>query len=113
MSISSNKNYTSKKEDSIQGLYYKNLSGKTYSEPLPPMEIKKLAQSTGSVFGSTLDDVEKDDRWVYIPKFVVECVRIIQFDENIRTNGIYRASGKKESIDKLRKRVRVNQKKNT
>lgn len=76
-----------------------------HNEPSPPMEVKKLTQPAGSVFGATLEDVEKDERWVYVPKFVVECVRIIQMDENILTNGLYRASGKKESIDKLRKRV--------
>lgn len=103
---SSNKNYTSKKEDSIQGLYYKNLSSKMHCEPSPPMEVKKLPQqSVGSVFGATLNNVEKDEHLVYVPKFVVECVRIIELHDNIRTNGIYRASGKKDSIDKLRKRV--------
>lgn len=105
----SNKNYTSKKEDSIQGLYYKNLSGRMHCEPSPPMEVKKLPQSVGSVFGATLNGVEKDEHLVYVPKFVVECVRIIELHDNIRTNGIYRASGKKESIDKLRKRVRFKQ----
>lgn len=103
----SNKNYTSKKEDSIQGLYYKNLSSKMHCEPSPPMEVKKLPQSVGSVFGSTLIAVEKDENLVYVPRFVVECVRIIELHDNIRTNGIYRASGKKDSIDKLRKRVRA------
>lgn len=80
-----------------------------HNEPSPPMEVKKLTQPVGSVFGATLEDVEKDERWVHVPKFVVECVRIIQMDENILTNGLsrYRPSGKKESIDKLRKRVSV------
>lgn len=76
-------------------------------EPSPPMEIKRLNQSaSGSiVFGATLDDVEKDEQYSDIPRFVVECIKVIEIEENMKTNGIYRASGKKDSIDKLRKRV--------
>lgn len=71
------------------------------------MEIKRLNQSGSSniVFGATLEDVEKDDCHRDIPKFVVECIKVIEIEENLHTNGIYRASGKKDSIDKLRKRV--------
>lgn len=74
------------------------------------MEIKRLNQSgTGSiVFGAVLDEVEKDEQLADIPRFVVECIRVIEIEENLHTNGIYRASGKKDSIDKLRKRVSVN-----
>lgn len=68
------------------------------------MEIKKLQQSGNLVFGVELDAVEKDDK-LHIPKFVVECIKIIELEENLRTDGIYRASGKKDSIDKLRKKV--------
>lgn len=72
------------------------------------MEIKRLNQSQNGaiVFGATLDEVEKDDEYGFIPKFVVECIRIIELEENMQTNGIYRASGRKDSIDKLRKRVK-------
>lgn len=71
------------------------------------MEIKRLNQTGTIVFGATLDEVEKDDKMTDIPKFVVECMKVIELEENIQTNGIYRASGKKDSIDKLRKRVIV------
>lgn len=85
----------------IQGLFY----GKVHAESSPPMEVKRLNQNGTIVFGTTLDEVEKDDEFKDIPKFVVKCVEVIELEENIRTNGIYRASGKKESIDKLRKKV--------
>lgn len=98
-----------KKDDVVQGLFYKNLNGKTHSEPSPPMEIKRLNQCGNSsiVFGASLEEVEKDEQHSDIPKFVVECIKVIEIEENLQTNGIYRASGKKDSIDKLRKRVRI------
>lgn len=76
------------------------------AESSPPMEIKRLNHTGTIVFGATLEDVEKDDKLTDIPKFVVECVKVIEMEENLRTNGIYRASGKKDSIDKLKKRVK-------
>lgn len=76
-----------------------------HAEASPPMEIKRLNQTGTTVFGATLEEVEKDDKLTDIPKFVVECIKVIEMEENIKTNGIYRASGKKDSIDKLRKRV--------
>lgn len=81
------------------------MNGKVHAEASPPMEIKRLNQTGTLVFGTTLDEVEKDDKLTDIPKFVVECFKAIELEENLRTNGIYRASGKKDSIDKLRKRV--------
>ncbi|XP_037029939.1 rho GTPase-activating protein 15-like, partial [Bradysia coprophila] len=48
---------------------------------------------------------EKDDQHPNVPKFVVECIGIIENEENLVTNGIYRASGKKESIDKIKKKM--------
>lgn len=77
-----------------------------HMESSPPMEIKRLNQIGTIVFGATLDQVEKDDKFTDIPKFVVECIKVIEIEENIRTNGIYRASGKKDSIDKLKKKVK-------
>lgn len=81
------------------------MNGKVHAESSPPMEIKRLNQTGTIVFGTTLEEVEKDDKTRDIPKFVVECIKVIELEENIRTNGIYRASGKKDSIDKLRKKV--------
>lgn len=69
------------------------------------MEIKRIGITGNQVYGIELDDVEKDEKFTDIPKFVVECIRIIELEENMQTNGIYRASGKKDSIDKLRKKV--------
>lgn len=69
------------------------------------MEIKRLNQTGTMVFGVNLEEVEKDDKLSDIPKFVVECIKVIELEENMKTNGIYRASGKKDSIDKLRKKV--------
>lgn len=77
-----------------------------HAEPSPPMETKRLHHTGTTVFGAKLEDVEKDDKFTDIPKFVVECIKVIEIEDNLRTNGIYRASGKKDSIDKLRKRVR-------
>lgn len=58
------------------------------------------------VYGVEMAAIEKDDKNPNVPKFVVECIAIIESHENIITNGIYRASGKKESIDKIKKKVR-------
>lgn len=96
---------STKKDDTVQGLFYKNFYGKTDKELSPPMEIKKISVTGNLVYGVELDEVERDDKFTDIPKFVVECIKIIEMEENIRTNGIYRASGKKDSIDKLRKKV--------
>ena len=59
------------------------------------------------IYGAELSDLERDDKYPYVPKFVVECVKIIEQTENIQTDGIYRASGKKESIDKVKKKVKT------
>lgn len=78
------------------------------NELSPSMEIKRLGQHPESavIFGATLEDVEKHEHFYYVPKFIVECIRIIELEGNLQTNGIYRASGRKDSIDKLRKRVK-------
>lgn len=68
------------------------------------MEAKKVPGHL--VYGVPIDEIEKDDQNPYVPKFVVECIGIIENEENLITNGIYRASGKKESIDKIKKKVR-------
>lgn len=67
------------------------------------MEAKKVPGHL--IYGVEMDQIEKDDRHPHVPKFVVECIAIIENDENLITNGIYRASGKKESIDKIKKKV--------
>lgn len=90
----------------MQGLFYKNLDSKAVIVAQhTPIETRKITSNL--VFGVDLDEVEKDEKHTNIPKFVVECIKIIELDENIQTNGIYRASGKKESIDKLKKKVNI------
>lgn len=100
----SNKTAT-KKDDAVQGLLYKNLNGKSRPDASPTMEIKRIAQQTNTVFGTSLQEVEKDEEHPDIPRFVVECIKVIEMKQNIETDGIYRASGKKDKIDKLRKKV--------
>lgn len=100
----SSKNVT-KKDEVVQGLCYKNINNKSRTESSPPMEIRKLNQSTNIVFGADLNYVEKDEKYPDIPKFVIECIKVIEMKENIETDGIYRASGKKDRIDKVRKKV--------
>lgn len=68
------------------------------------MEAKKVPGHL--IYGVEMDEIEKDDQHPSVPKFVVECISIIENEENLITNGIYRASGKKESIDKIKKKVR-------
>lgn len=80
---------------------YKNLDGKNTNDA--QYDTKK--DTSNLVFGVGLNEVEKDEKFPNIPKFVVECIKIIELEENIQTSGIYRASGKKESIDKLKKKV--------
>lgn len=59
------------------------------------------------IYGVELHELEKDEQNPAIPRFVVECVRIVESIENLKTSGIYRASGKKDSIDKIRKKVKI------
>lgn len=40
-----------------------------------------------------------------VPRFVHECVQFLELPDNLNTGGIYRASGKKDSIDRLRRKM--------
>lgn len=66
------------------------------------------------VFGSDLSTLKLDTD-TGVPKFVVECIRLIEEPDNIQTNGVYRASGNKNSIEMVRKRMndRLNLRKDT
>lgn len=46
------------------------------------------------IFGCNLDLVEKDGYYKQIPKFIVECVKFLEIESNLKTAGIYRVSGK-------------------
>jgi len=76
---------------------------KKKSDLVEIMEAKKVPGHL--VYGVEMDEIEKDDKHSNVPKFVVECIGIIESQENIITNGIYRASGKKENIDKIKKKM--------
>lgn len=45
------------------------------------------------IFGCNLDLVEKDGYYKQIPKFIVECVKYLEIESNLKTAGIYRVSG--------------------
>lgn len=67
--------------------------------------ISKPVVTGHAIYGVELQEIEKDEHNPAIPRFVVECVRIVESIENLTTSGIYRASGKKDSIDKIKKKV--------
>lgn len=56
------------------------------------------------IFGGDLNTLKLDPE-TGVPKFVTECIRLIELPENIQTNGIYRASGNKNSIETVRKKM--------
>lgn len=69
-------------------------------------EIKiKREKDRGIVYGVELEKVEKDLEHINVPRFVVVCIAIIEEEENITTNGIYRASGNKNSIEYIKKKM--------
>ncbi|GAB0094022.1 Rho GTPase activation protein [Sergentomyia squamirostris] len=84
----------------------------------PPLETKKLPKKTSPialirlkreekpkpVFGKDLQDVRLDPD-LGVPRFIVKCIEIIEEEENIKTNGIYRASGNKILIEEVRKKM--------
>lgn len=74
----------------------------------------KLEKQRTVVFGSDLNTLKLDPD-TSVPKFVVECIRLIQQPESIQTNGVYRASGNKNSIEMVKKRMndRLNLRKDT
>lgn len=73
------------------------------------------AAAAQPIFGAELGALEHKElpsatvggsgRPQHVPRFVVECVRFIERPDNLRTHGIYRASGKKENIDRLKRKM--------
>ncbi|EDS44303.1 conserved hypothetical protein [Culex quinquefasciatus] len=61
-------------------------------------------QDDGLVFGVELDQVERDDK-LQVPRFVTEVVEILKEPEFIETSGLYRASGNKNSIEGIKKKL--------
>ncbi|EAT33389.1 AAEL014335-PA [Aedes aegypti] len=70
---------------------------------LPSMNSSRHPND-GLVFGVELSLVEQDDKFK-VPRFVVECVEILKEQENIETSGLYRASGNKNSIENIKKKL--------
>lgn len=56
------------------------------------------------IFGADLEKVDKDEPNPNVPKFIVECVKIIE-ENYLDSEGIYRLSGSKPKIDALIKKV--------
>uniref|UniRef100_A0A1Q3FBH3 Putative rho gtpase-activating protein n=1 Tax=Culex tarsalis TaxID=7177 RepID=A0A1Q3FBH3_CULTA len=61
-------------------------------------------QDDGLVFGVELDQVERDEK-LQVPRFVTEVVEILKEPEFIETSGLYRASGNKNSIEGIKKKL--------
>ncbi|XP_058817311.1 uncharacterized protein LOC131680597 isoform X2 [Topomyia yanbarensis] len=58
----------------------------------------------GLVFGVELDQVERDEV-LQVPRFIVEVVEILEKTEYLETSGLYRASGNKNSIENIKKKM--------
>ncbi|XP_055548936.1 uncharacterized protein LOC129732254 [Wyeomyia smithii] len=58
----------------------------------------------GLVFGVELDHVERDEK-LQIPRFLFEVTEILKEHEYINTSGLYRASGNKNSIENIKKKL--------
>ncbi|XP_058443889.1 uncharacterized protein LOC131425766 [Malaya genurostris] len=56
------------------------------------------------VFGIELHQVELDERQ-QVPRFIVEVVDILEKTECLETSGLYRASGNKNSIENIKKKL--------
>ncbi|XP_070509551.1 rho GTPase-activating protein gacH-like [Chironomus tepperi] len=69
--------------------------------------IESLASITEDelvIFGGNLEKVEKDNYHKNVPKIIVDCISILELDVNIKTPGIYRISGNKNTIDAIKKK---------
>jgi RhoGAP domain len=62
-------------------------------------------KEVGILFGVDLEKVEKHGKYTNIPKFVVDCITILSECDKICTQGLYRASGNKTVIEKLKKQL--------
>lgn len=69
------------------------------------MFFKTPCSSTAGIFGNSLEnlsDISKED----VPEFVQRLIPIIE--QNMECEGIYRVSGDKNKIDKIKKRLNKN-----
>lgn len=60
--------------------------------------------SAVSVFAVELEKADIDEE-LKVPRFLIECSALIEL--SIDVNGIYRASGNKNSIEEVKKRVSI------
>jgi RhoGAP domain len=68
------------------------------------LEIAKDRYLMLEYFGPNLEKVEKDTTHELVPKIVVDCIKIIENSENIKTAGLYRVSGNKTQIETFKKK---------
>ncbi|XP_053698803.1 uncharacterized protein LOC128745749 [Sabethes cyaneus] len=69
-----------------------------------PLSSSRNTDETGLVFGVELDQVERDEK-LQIPRFMSEVMDILKETEYINTSGLYRASGNKNSIENIKKKL--------
>ncbi|XP_055390060.1 homeobox protein 2 isoform X2 [Condylostylus longicornis] len=60
------------------------------------------------IFDAELQEVEMNGICENVPRFVVDCIEIIEQKDCIQIDGLYRASGNKVAIDDLKKRLTEN-----
>lgn len=65
----------------------------------------KVDHIENKVFGNHLQHLDMDKIDHHVPLFVTTCIRLIEKDDAITTQGIYRASGNKTVIDDVRRKV--------
>lgn len=59
-------------------------------------------ESDNPVFGVSLIQAQRSEKYPNIPNIVIECIEFIESANNIEKKGIYRISGQKTKIDQLK-----------
>lgn len=67
----------------------------------------KVEHVENKVFGNRLQNLDMDKEQSNVPIFVTTCIRLINAENSITTQGLYRASGNKTVIDDVRKKVMI------
>ncbi|KAG6443026.1 hypothetical protein O3G_MSEX002675 [Manduca sexta] len=106
---SSNEDLSESTEGSVQKSHVRTRLKKFFAKrPAIEMLVKKGIYKDEPVFGRNLDEVcpATSPR---VPEFVVECVREIESsEENMCTDGLYRASGNLSQVQKIRLEIDQN-----
>lgn len=79
-------------------------SGKAEISKTSIESLASITEDEFVIFGGNLEKVEKDNYHKDVPKIVVDCVSILELDVNIKTPGIYRISGNKNTIEAIKKK---------